>query len=64
MSRGVHFSTGGNGAGINALYVPWETFMPGMTLRWLIGFTGANSSLSLLALYTINENSAPAYLRA
>jgi hypothetical protein len=29
---------------------------------WVI--TEANSLLPLLALYTINENSAPAYLRA
>jgi hypothetical protein len=43
--------------------VPWETFWPGIALRWLIGFTGANSVLPLLALYTKNENRAPAYLR-
>jgi len=43
--------------------VPWETFLPGITLRWLIGFKGANSALPLLALYTINDNSVRPYLR-
>ena len=44
--------------------LPWETFWSGIVLRWLIGFSGANSVLPQLALYAINENSAPAYLRA
>src|ERR1035437_2954206 len=38
--------------------LPWETFWSGIVLRWLIGFSGANSVLPLLALYAINENSA------
>ena len=43
--------------------MPWETFLPGITLRWLIGFKGANSALPLLALYMINENRERSYLR-
>ena len=35
-----------------------DPLVKAIALRWLIGFTGANSALPLLALYTINDNSA------
>jgi hypothetical protein len=55
ISRSVHFSSGGRGAGTKAEYLPSDTFLPGMLVAWgTSAFLG--SKIAFRAIFTIYDN--------